>query len=227
MAQEAPIAITLSGTYNPTTRSGTTTANFTNEQSIPITGRVQFVIIEDSIYYPAPNGDAWHNHVARDYLPDWNGEVVTIPGGETITLSRDFTLSTDWDPNYCQVIVFIQDDYLQPDSNKFVYQGAKKKINEFVAVEEISYSKLQHNVYPNPVSNFAIFSLPNLQNLPVEITIYNSEGKVINQLSATNSSSPIIWNLTNKYGRKVEPGIYFYHLRRKEKIIIGKLVVIE
>ncbi|MEO0100733.1 MAG: Omp28-related outer membrane protein [candidate division WOR-3 bacterium] len=224
MYADASVLITVSGTYNPTTRSGRITADFTNENPTPITGRIQFVIVEDSLYYLGPNNDPWHNHVARDFLPDWNGEVVTIPGGQTITRYRDYTLSTDWNPSRCEVVVFIQDDYMQPDSNKFVYQGAKKKINEFVAVEETPISKIQHTVYPNPLSDFAIFSsLMNKEN-PITITIYNSEGKVIKELAGKSS---ILWDRTDKKGKKVKNGIYFYRLQSEEETTIGKLVVIK
>lgn len=225
MYADASVLITVNGTYNPSTRSGRITADFTNEELTPITGRIQFVIVEDSLYYSGPNGDPWHNHVARDFLPDWNGEVVTIPGGQTITRYRDYTLSTDWNPNRCQVIVFIQDDYMQPDSNKFVYQGAKKKINEFVAVEETPSSKIRHTVHPNPFSNFTIFSSLINKDDPVTITIYNSEGKVIKELNSKSSS--IVWDRTDKKGEKVKEGVYFYHLQQKEGTIIGKLIVIK
>ncbi len=228
MYEDARIAITLSGVYNPATRSGRITANFTNEDLSPITGRIQFVIVEDSLYYVGPNGDPWHNHVARDYLPDHNGEVVTIPGGQTITRYRDFILSTDWNPDRCEMIVFIQDDYMQPDSNKFVYQGSKMKIREFVAVEEASYSNIRHNVYPNPISNFAIFNLSNPQKRPVEIRIYNSDGRLVNKLSASGSNSPsLIWHRDDKDGKRVESGVYFYQIGSEGDIATGKLVVIE
>jgi hypothetical protein len=225
MYASADLMIVVNGTYNPQTRSGRITADFTNERLSPITGRIQFVIVEDSLYYVGPNGDAWHNHVARDYLPDWNGEVVTIPGGQTITRYRDYTLSTDWNPDRCEVIVFIQDDYMQPDSNKFVYQGAKKKIREFTAITENHHTQITPFVYPNPVTSSAIFLLPNEKGLLKTLTIYNSEGRVVRQLSGR--SSTLIWNRTDENGLKVKPGIYFYHLRQGENQATGKLVVVE
>ncbi len=228
MYADASVLINVTGTYNPTTRSGRITADFTNEDLTPLTGRIQFVIVEDSLYYAGPNGDPWHNHVARDYLPDHNGELVTIPGGQTITRYRDFVLSTDWNPARCQVVVFIQDDYMQPDSNKFVYQGGMKKISEFAATaEEIPNSQICPRVAPNPLSHSTSFYLANLKDQPAEITIYSSDGRIVKKLLAPNFLSPITWNRTDQDGRRVEAGIYFYQVKAKDNIASGKLVVIE
>ena len=91
--QPAPVAESLWGMYIPGRGDGTVYAQFRNDSSASITGRVYFVIVEDSCYYVAPNGDVWHNDVARDYLPDQLGETVTIAAGDSVTFSRSFTSS--------------------------------------------------------------------------------------------------------------------------------------
>jgi len=66
----SPFTITMWGDWNPGSGTGTINAQFQNDSTDALAGRVLFVITEDSINYAGPNGDAWHNQVARDYIPD-------------------------------------------------------------------------------------------------------------------------------------------------------------
>ncbi|OPX17931.1 hypothetical protein BXT86_03840 [candidate division WOR-3 bacterium 4484_100] len=136
MNQPSPVTLTIWGDYSAD-GSGTVYAKFRNDSTATLNGRVIFVITEDSLYYSGPNGDVWHNHVARDYLPDQNGQTVSIAPGDSITLSQPFTIQSGWDENMCQIVTWIQSDVLQSDSTKEIWQGG------YIDVTELSIK--EHN----------------------------------------------------------------------------------
>lgn len=130
MNQTSPVTITMWGTYNPGTRSGTIYARYRNDGTFTINGNALFVLDEDSIYQPTPNGDQWHNHVARDYIPNYVGSSVSIPAGDSVTVSQPFTLQLGWNSNRCEIVTWIQNPVMQSDSTKEIWQGSIKKINQ-------------------------------------------------------------------------------------------------
>ena len=76
------------------------------------------------------------------------------------------------------------------------------------------------DLYPqkNPVSEYAEFYLkhdrPNM-NIQLRLSIYNLMGTELwtysdDGLSDMWTSQPIVWNLTDKAGRRVAPGVYLY-----------------
>lgn len=207
----------FSGWYNQNNRNGYIELNIINESSNPITGRLQFVIVEDSIYYSAPNGDLWHNHVARDYLPDPNGEVITVPARGSISRSRNFTIASDWNSDKCKIIAFLQSDNLQPDSTKEIYQGGMIKIREMTAVNEITN--------PSP----KITTISNMEKTKIKLVgekkgeftlqIFATDGKIIQTIKDffVGKEKEISLNLKTK-------GIYFYKLNFSGKEYQGKII---
>jgi hypothetical protein len=150
MNQPAPVTETLWGSYTPSFGSGTVYAKFRNDSSATMNARVYFVITEDSCYYVGPNGDAWHNHVARDYLPNDTGTVVSIPSGDSIVLSRDFTINeSNWDLSMCHIYAWIQ----RPTGDKEVFQAGIIKVDEMLNAPSA----------PAIVSPFDFVRLPDLQ----------------------------------------------------------------
>jgi hypothetical protein len=149
----ADVGVNLSGSYDPGLRNGRIHIEFANSASSPLTARALVAVTEDSIYYPATNGDVWHNHVLRDYVPDQNGTMVTIPalGQDSLTLS--FALDTSWDAARCNVVVYLQNPTLQPDSSMPVLQGGMVSVMQLSAVrdERPAGTAVQElAVFPNP-----------------------------------------------------------------------------
>ena len=119
------------GVWSRTQSSGTVYAQFRNDSTATLNGSVYFVVTEDSIYQPTSYGDVWHNHVARDYLPNHLGESVSIPASDSVTLSRDFTLDASWNASMIQFATWLQNPVMQPaDSTIEVWQGATIDIDE-------------------------------------------------------------------------------------------------
>jgi len=208
----------FSGWYNQNTRNGQIELTITNESANPITGRLIFVITEDSIYYAAPNGDVWHNHVARDYLPDNNGEIITVPALGSISRIRDFAISANWDANRCKIVAFLQDDNLQADSTKEIYQGGMIKINELSTIKEVTN-------YSPPIIKIINLKTPKIvleskEKRDFTLTIFSADGKTIKTINGQllEKRKEINLNLTTK-------GIYFYQLNFEEKIYKGKIVI--
>ncbi|MEO0097715.1 MAG: Omp28-related outer membrane protein [candidate division WOR-3 bacterium] len=207
----------FSGWYNPNTRNGHIELTITNESANPITGRLQFVITEDSIYYSAPNGDVWHNHVARDYLPDHNGEIITVPANGSISRSRDFTISTNWNPDKCKIIAFLQDDNLQPDSTKEVYQGGMINIRELTAISEVTNISPKLTFIFNTGKSKIKLTCENKGEFVLQI--FSTDGKILQTIKDyfSGKEKELSLNLKTK-------GIYFYKLNFSGKEYQGKLI---
>jgi hypothetical protein len=149
----ADVGVNLSGSYDPGLHSGAIHMEFANSASSPLTARALVALTEDSIYYPATNGDVWHNHVLRDYVPDQNGTMVTIPALGQDTLTMSFVLDTSWDAARCNVVVYLQNPTLQPDSSKPVLQGGIVPVMQLSAVRDerrVGTAAQELTVFPNP-----------------------------------------------------------------------------
>ncbi len=230
MNQSASVTITIWGNYSPTDGSGTIYAKFRNDFATTINGRIMFVITEDSIYYAAPNLDNWHNHVARDYLPDWNGEIVAIPANDSVTISRAFTIQSVWNANKCNIITWIQNDQLQADSTKEIWQGGFKRVSDLVVgMEEACSANASHreiSQMPNPFVNQTcfMFSLP--KGAKYLIGFFDVSGRCISTLKGTASgyAESVSWDCRDDRGQPVNAGVYFYRFQSEQIQKTGKLV---
>lgn len=119
LAVSSPLTITLNGTYNSGNRQGTVSAHLVNTSTGTVTGTLQFLITENGIPYNAPNGERIFNNVARKFLPNQNGQSISIPVSGSLDTSRAFTLGSGWVADSCCIVVFVQ------GSGNEVLQGAK------------------------------------------------------------------------------------------------------
>ncbi len=230
MNQPSPVTLTMWGDY-AADGSGTVYAKFRNDSTASLNGRIIFVITEDSIYYHARNGDLWHNHVARDYLPDQNGQTVTIASGDSVTISRSFTIQSGWDESKCEIVAWIQSDVLQSDSTKEIWQGGKISITELSIKEKENNKKSlisnQVNLFPNPCMNSARFEFTMPLGSEYCINIYDVTGREVKTIKArVNRERELVkWNLKDNKGEKVKSGVYFYKFTSRFLNTSGKIVV--
>ena len=230
MSQPAPVTITMWGDWFPAQGTGTVYAQFRNDTSVTLNGQVVFVATEDSIYRATSNGDLWHNHVARDYLPTQNGETVAIPAGDSVTLSRTFTLQPTWNPDMMEFVAWLQDVNMSPhDSTIEIWQGAILDIDELGIEEFGNNSIVQSSIkpIPNPAVNNTRFSFTLADGELYSITFYDVSGRKINTLSgiASGSEEVVEWNLRNEQGTRVSSGVYLYQFESSEITTSGKVVV--
>lgn len=100
--------ISLSNTYDQGLDTGTVTANLSLVNALPSSNNViHMVIIENNIsYITAPNGITSPDDVMRTMITGLNGEAVTI--GQSNSISKGYSLNSNWDPQECYIIVFVQ-----------------------------------------------------------------------------------------------------------------------
>ncbi len=230
MAQPSPVTVTMWGDYSQTDGTGMINAQFRNDGSTTLSGRVLYVITEDSLYYLGPNGDPWHNHVARDYIPNQNGQSVSVPAGDSVTVSYAFTIQAGWNEDNCDIIAMFQDTQFQADSTKEVWQGGIKPVMDLIGVEEYESDVMPVyavNSIPNPcVSNTSFqFELPIGTNY--KIAIYDVSGRRIQTLDgiASGAKESVRWNLEDNTETHVSSGIYCYRFESEVTNQTGKIIV--
>jgi len=220
--------MTITGSYNTGTNQGTVTVQVRNDSTAAITGsKVYICITEDSLYNADPNGHAWHNHMFRDFLPDQNGDTVSLAVGQTKSVTKSFTINAAWNENRCAVAAW----YQRNTGNKDAYQSGGRKVTSLVAVEE-------EEAYPeppkplialktNPCATDARFALNLPEGQPYAIFVYDLMGGLAQTIRGTNDGdhSTAVWNLNDGQGRRVSAGVYLYRLVSPAGQATGKIVV--
>ncbi len=88
----------------------------------------------------------------------------------------------------------------------------------------INHDDLLLQNYPNPFNNKTtiMYSVNKTEN--VELIIYNCVGQIVRKFKCNNLTNGIIeWDGTNKLGKRVGPGLYFYCLSTPEYRITKKM----
>ena len=229
MSRPAPVTINMWGDWWPAQGTGTIYAQFRNDSTAALNGRVLFVVTEDSIFKPVNNGDQWHNRVARDYIDGHTGTIINIPAGDSITLSRSFVLDTLWNPDMIQFVTWIQDLNMTPDSIIEIWQGG------ILDIEELGIKEYENNQIatvnispiPNPAANETRFSFTLPTGEDYNIVFYDISGREIRTLSgfASGNEDSIEWNLRDEQGTRVSAGVYLYRFESAKTTSTGKVVV--
>lgn len=228
MAMPAPVTITMGGEYTPSTGEGTVNVYLQNDSSAAIDGRVVVVITEDSLYYMAPNGVEWHNHVPRDYLPDHNGSLVSIPSGSYTIVTQPFTINSIWNDDYCTILAWIQNDSMQVDTTMEIWQGAMKKVTE-LGIEEVNKDVKSSQVFvmPNPCVGETKFFFDLPAGFEYSISIYDvsgCRGRVLKGVSSGKRTA-VEWDVRNNKGQVVGSGVYLYEFVSSLIRTSGKIIV--
>lgn len=71
---------------------------------------LRVAVVEDSIYYEAPNTLNYHDHTFRTMLPDTDGTVFSITPGETLYFDLSVGLDPAWDAGRISAVVLVQND---------------------------------------------------------------------------------------------------------------------
>jgi hypothetical protein len=227
--QPARVNINLAGYYSPGNMAGTVSARFRNDSASAISGFALFVIAEDSIYFPAPNFDSIHNHVARDFLPDHIGVPVAILPGDSVTVTQSFAIQSGWNTNRCHIIAWLQDTVMLADSTKNIYQSSLIQIADLMVEEEglRRPNSAGINVMPNPTAGQIrlVFDIPQMN--PYNIRFYNSAGCPVCETNGvgTEGIESVRLDLMCHGNELMRPGVYFYQLRSGSITASGKLVL--
>lgn len=217
----------LYGTYNSVTRQGTINAKYYNDSTVAITARIYFCVTEDSIYYlhPGGNGDAWHNHVARDYLPTQAGTTVTIQPGDSAVQTRNFTLGASWNADRCDIVSWIQQDV-----TRRAFQSGSKAVNTLTLVQEEIAPVVERPLVvalPNPCTDRASICFASRAGAAYRVAIYDASGRPIRELAGTcrGADVTVIWDRRDGGGNLAGSGVYFYRVQSAGIDAVGKVVV--
>jgi len=230
LAVPSDVSLTHVGTtYNPATRNGEVVVECCNSGLDSIDAAVQFVITEDSCYFVGPNGDPWHNHVCRDYVPTQTGTPVTLAAGATDTVTIPYTLDPSWVEEKVKLVLYLQNMTVQPDSSMPCYQGSSAGVLEFTGVEEsklLASRDLRVTVSPNPCTRSAVFRLsgsslvPSPKSLASLLRVYTPDGRPVFHSTFDIRNSSFRLDLGS-----MPAGIYLYRVNAGTATAEGKLVV--
>lgn len=212
----APITIELSGTYDSTSRQGTINAHITNTTGSTIGGALRFVLTETNIAYAWLGEDSLF-FVARDMLPNENGETVVLNAGDTLNKSQNYTVNSAWNAKNCDIIVFVQ------GSSHEIYQGAKLKVVK-PAVEEGSTNlaeKAELKISPNPFLNSTVINYQLPVKGEVSLKLYDGTGRLIKTLLNEEKQAGN-YSLTMD-SNNLKTGIYFVRLKAGNYTISEKI----
>ena len=223
LAVPSDVSLTHVGTaYDPATRNGQVVVECFNGGSDSIDAALQFAITEDSCYYVGPNGDPWHNHVCRDYVPTNAGTPVTLAAGATDTLTIPYSLDQSWVEEKVKLVLYLQNMTVQPDSTMPCYQGSAAKVLDFTGVQEsklLEARDLHVSVSPNPCRTICEFTLSGAAAVRgARVTVYTPDGRLVSSVDAAGNRAT--WNRAG-----VTRGIYLYRVNAGSATAEGKLVV--
>jgi hypothetical protein len=71
---------------------------------------LRVAVVEDSVYYDAPNTKQYWRYTFRTMLPSTGGQAFTIAQGETLDFSLSVALDPGWDASMVLAVAFVQDD---------------------------------------------------------------------------------------------------------------------
>jgi hypothetical protein len=216
------VGITHIGTtYDTVSRTGQVQVECYNSGASSIDAAVQFVITEDSINYNGPNGDPWHNHVCRDYVPDQNGTPVTLSAGAADTVALSFSLDASWVQERVKLVLYLQNMTVQPDSSMPCYQGIASNLMELTGVEEpglLSTGDIRVQVGPNPCRTGCEFTLSGAAAHGARIAVYSPDGRLVSNVQTAGNRAS--WSRNG-----VSRGVYLYRVTSGTATTEGKLVV--
>ena len=208
-------------TYDSVSRSGQVQVECYNSGANAIDAALQFVITEDSINYTGSNGDPWHNHVCRDYVPNQNGTPVTLAAGVTDTVTLSYSLNPSWVQKKVKLVLYLENMTVQPDSSMPSYQGIASNVMDYAGVQEpklFSTGDLRVQVGPNPCRTGCEFTLSGAVAHGARIAVYSPDGRLVSNVQTAGNRAS--WSRAG-----VSRGIYLYRVTSGTATAEGKLVV--
>jgi len=111
------------------------------------------------------------------------------------------------------------------------YRINPRSVEDLLDVDDYPHpanSFVLYQNYPNPFSASTAISFFNTKpSKNTKIEIYNIKGQLVKQFPITNRQSSIIWDGTEKNGKSLSDGIYFYKLTSDEKSLTKKMILIK
>ena len=165
-------------------------------------------LVEDTVFYDAPNGEELHFNVFRKRMGGSAG-ILNLPL-QVSGITYSTQIQDGWDINRLNAIIIIQD----PET-KEVIQASKTTEFTFPPSTAVSDIELQNaKISPNPVQNLLNISLES--NVQTEFRLIDITGRTI--------STSTFQNETQINSSELAKGIYFIELNNKEGRLTQKVV---
>ena len=225
-AVQSPLQMTLTGFYNRISRQGRAKVVITATGNIvPTNLRIRYLLLENLPYVWGSPPVTGIDHVQRNMMPDWNGVPLTISNGQTRADSQSFALQPGWNPDSCEIAVFVQSD-----QTKEVLQGVWSNLPVFSGTEGNPAEEIPEAYYlssPTP-SPFARrtqvrFGLP--RESEVSLKVYDLSGREVRTLISGRRAAGLhtaSWDA----GEGVPPGVYFLRLEAEGRSLTRRAVVL-
>ncbi len=141
MQVQSPLEITLTGNYEPTDRYAELDITISATDEINFDDlRMQCALVENDIFFDAPNGVKYHSQVLRDFIPTADGEQFTISNGENLQFERSTVVDTVLIDDSCEFVVFVQDN-----STREIVQSSSLKIPDMLPPPPVSVLMIPDN----------------------------------------------------------------------------------
>ncbi len=101
--------IQLTNTYDTVSRNGNLNIKITQISGAEFNDLVyQVAVAENEIQYTAPNGETHFDNTFRDFITPPTGEPFTIGVGQTNTYSQNYSIDSQINQDYTDLVVFVQ-----------------------------------------------------------------------------------------------------------------------
>jgi len=225
-AVQSPLQMTLTGSYNRISRQGRAKVVITATGNIgPTNLRIRYLLLENLPYVWGSPPVTGIDHVQRNMMPDWNGVPLTISNGQTRADSQSFALQPGWNPDSCEIAVFVQSD-----QTKEALQGVWSNLPVFSGTEGNPAEEIPEAYYlssptPSPFSRRTQvrFGLP--RESEVSLKVYDLSGREVRTLISGRRAAGLhtaSWDA----GEGVPPGVYFLRLEAEGRSLTRRAVVL-
>lgn len=191
---------------------------------------LHLALTESHIQY-AWQGQTELNFVNRLMVPNMNGtllDLVNAPMGiSTIPLS--FNFDDSWNIGTSELVAFVQNI-----DTKEVLQAFKVGLLELPPVANddpaapVAMNILNQN-HPNPFGTITTIDYAVKAPATVKIEVFNQKGQLVNTLVQETKAAgnySISWNGTDRQGKPVANGIYFYKLSNGKFSSTKKMILL-
>lgn len=177
------------------------------------TEKLVVVLVEDTLFYNAPNGESTHYNVFRKSLTKIEGDAIALKAGIGEKLELDFSakVHSDWNVKRIRAIAFVQ-----KSSDKEVIQAYESDVlGNNAGTVSVQPKKEVTNVqlFPNPNKGSFVWVTPTEGNL----SIYNSGGQLVVNRKAMVGE--------NRYSDNLLPGIYHIVFQTNNELVTKKMLV--
>lgn len=170
------------------------------------------VLVQDTFYFTALNGENYHYDLLRTPIWDPSSEAISAPAnvGDSTVMTKTVNIQSSWGDASSLYAVAI----LQQNNKELIQATTSNNIQHPTSTSNISSSK-KVNIYPNPANS--IITIQGITNYPLEVAISDINGSILSKQVITSADQTInISSLNN--------GLYLINMTNEQETIIEKFI---